>query len=354
MDPNFWPPFVVVVLSGLLLAVMPQLTRPDVFFAVTVQPALRRSEAGRRALRWYRFTSVGSTLAALAGIWLAGRHGAAVPFALLAVALQLFGAIGGFLLARRLVLPHAVAPSATREAVLVGRRTQLPGGWPVQVIPFALIAAAGFVVAARWSALPAEIPTHWGLSGEPDRWVPRSAATVFVPLATSAALCGVFLTLALSILRSRRVRATGAAASRENRFRNLGVLALFVGEMLIALSASRLAVLVLVPPEAAALTLATVITAGTAATILIALFMLRLGQGGSLGETRGADEAPAGDRTPDSVWKWGMFYVNRDDPALIVEKRFGIGYTFNFGHPMAWALLGVLLGAILIVSVVLR
>jgi Family of unknown function (DUF5808) len=30
-----------------------------------------------------------------------------------------------------------------------------------------------------------------------------------------------------------------------------------------------------------------------------------------------------------------MFYVNRQDPALIVEKRFGFGYTLNFGHPAA-------------------
>ena len=38
-----------------------------------------------------------------------------------------------------------------------------------------------------------------------------------------------------------------------------------------------------------------------------------------------------------------MFYVNRDDPAWLVEKRFGVGYTVNFANPRSWIALGVLL-----------
>jgi uncharacterized membrane protein len=36
-----------------------------------------------------------------------------------------------------------------------------------------------------------------------------------------------------------------------------------------------------------------------------------------------------------------MFYVNRDDPSLIVEKRFGVGYTLNFGNWKAILLIAV-------------
>ncbi|MEM0157113.1 MAG: DUF5808 domain-containing protein [Thermoplasmataceae archaeon] len=35
----------------------------------------------------------------------------------------------------------------------------------------------------------------------------------------------------------------------------------------------------------------------------------------------------------DAFWKAGMIYYNRDDPSLIVPKRFGIGYTVNYGNP---------------------
>ena len=38
------------------------------------------------------------------------------------------------------------------------------------------------------------------------------------------------------------------------------------------------------------------------------------------------------------AWHAGIFYVDREDPALFVPKRIGIGYTFNFGNPRAIAL----------------
>jgi len=53
-----------------------------------------------------------------------------------------------------------------------------------------------------------------------------------------------------------------------------------------------------------------------------------------------------GDRSPDRAWKLGMIYFNPDDPALWLEKRFGVGYTLNFGRPMAWVIILGLLGGI--------
>lgn len=53
-----------------------------------------------------------------------------------------------------------------------------------------------------------------------------------------------------------------------------------------------------------------------------------------------------GDRSPDAAWKLGMIYFNPDDPALWLEKRFGVGYTLNFGRPMAWVIvLGLIAGS---------
>ena len=49
-----------------------------------------------------------------------------------------------------------------------------------------------------------------------------------------------------------------------------------------------------------------------------------------------------GDRTDDRYWLLGVFYFKRDDPAVLVEKRFGIGYTVNFARPMSWTIFLVL------------
>ncbi len=49
-------------------------------------------------------------------------------------------------------------------------------------------------------------------------------------------------------------------------------------------------------------------------------------------------------RDDDRYWAGGVFYNNPDDPALFVPKRFGLGWTMNFGHPQArLVLIGMLL-----------
>lgn len=52
--------------------------------------------------------------------------------------------------------------------------------------------------------------------------------------------------------------------------------------------------------------------------------------------------------TGDKCWKWGVFYVNREDSALLVRKRYGIGYTLNFGNLWSWAVLALIIVAIAI------
>ena len=45
---------------------------------------------------------------------------------------------------------------------------------------------------------------------------------------------------------------------------------------------------------------------------------------------------------PEKGWN-GIFYSNSEDPALLVPKRFGIGYTLNFGNRWSWAVLILIL-----------
>ena len=38
-----------------------------------------------------------------------------------------------------------------------------------------------------------------------------------------------------------------------------------------------------------------------------------------------------------------LFYFNRNDPALWVEKRFGICWTVNMANPRSWIVVGAIL-----------
>jgi len=46
-------------------------------------------------------------------------------------------------------------------------------------------------------------------------------------------------------------------------------------------------------------------------------------------------------------YKWGFFYCNKADPRVFVPKRYGLGYTLNFGKPYVTA------GFILILLIIL-
>lgn len=48
-------------------------------------------------------------------------------------------------------------------------------------------------------------------------------------------------------------------------------------------------------------------------------------------------------RDDDENWIWGMFYFNRRDPAFMIEKRVGIGYTVNFANKKSWILFGLII-----------
>jgi uncharacterized membrane protein len=58
-------------------------------------------------------------------------------------------------------------------------------------------------------------------------------------------------------------------------------------------------------------------------------------------------------RDDDRFWVGGLIYVNRDDPAIFVPKRLGLGWTLNFGNRRA-RLAGVLILAMLIAAPVAR
>jgi hypothetical protein len=58
------------------------------------------------------------------------------------------------------------------------------------------------------------------------------------------------------------------------------------------------------------------------------------------------------ERSTDSRhWIGGLIYYNRDDPSLLVEKRVGIGWTFNFAQPIVWAWTALILAAPLLMAV---
>lgn len=66
------------------------------------------------------------------------------------------------------------------------------------------------------------------------------------------------------------------------------------------------------------------------------------GMAANRGASRPAARLLGDDTTPDdhaipadddARWRDGVFYANADDPALVVPKRFGVGWTLSWARP---------------------
>jgi uncharacterized membrane protein len=341
-----------ILLIALLFHFLPQITRTDLFFAVTVQPAFRSSPDAGRALRQFRVAVWVHSLIAL-GMVLVSVLFDFLLLVIVAVVWQIAGACVAFVRARKRVLPHAVTPISNREAALLPRSAGA-AFWLLQLGPFAILAARAAYLRANWQHIPERFPVHWGLDGRPNGWSARSFAGVYGPLLIAAGICLLLVLSSYAIVHwTRHVRSSGDAAVREGRFRRaqLGIITAIA--YLMALTFSELASPL--RSNAQQEPHLTLLLGGTFLLVL-ALFivMFSIGQGGANLARGHADAAPGGvelvigDRTPERYWKAGMFYFNPDDPALLVEKRFGMGYTINFGHRGAWLIVAAFLAVIIL------
>jgi uncharacterized membrane protein len=101
-------------------------------------------------------------------------------------------------------------------------------------------------------------------------------------------------------------------------------------------------------PKYISLTVVVPVIVIIACTLLMSLWT---GQGGSRISIKDGSNSKDRiiDRDDDRYWKFGNIYYNPEDPALFIEKRFGIGWSINFGRPLGIVIvLGILSVAFLV------
>ena len=204
-------------------------------------------------------------------------------------------------------------------------------GLPLQAVPFAILACAALWLARHFYELPERLPIHWNWRGAADGFVGRSGVSVALPLLIGTAVC-----LMLAGFQSGLRRSATAGGMRDATLK-----VLLAGEYFTALICCG----VLAASVTSGRLLKPVLWFVFAAVVGLVVLAARIG--------RGIPREP--ERNP-AAWRAGVFYVDRNDPALFVPKRRGFGYTFNFGHPAAIVLtvatlavpLGIALAALLL------
>ncbi|MGH9737730.1 MAG: DUF5808 domain-containing protein [Candidatus Acidiferrales bacterium] len=332
---------VFMILVGAIEAaifwMLPMWERPSLYFSVTVSPDFRSSDESRKILRRYRILSI--VLITIGGALVAaGVNPRFWPLLIFGIAWLGFAPLVAFQIAREAVMPHAAKPLLAREAELAPRAAHLPGGWLLQAGPFAILLAAAVYLRVHWEQIPEIFPVHWGINGQPNGWSARTPIGVYGPLIMGVAIVAGLSLITYGVLHeSRVIRVPGRASHGRDYPHQVGYF-LSGMEYLLAILLSFVALSPLLgPPNVAFVLIGSIVL-----IVIVNVGAHRLNQ------TRAYPISPElfsgepgifGDGTLDEHWKMGLFYYNPDDPALLVEKRIGIGYTFNFARGMAWIIL---------------
>ena len=311
----------VHVFIGVLLFALPNMTRRELLFAVPVPPDFRESRAGRHAISMFRVTVAAAVLAGLCALLLApaGLLGATTVAA--PIAILLAGGISFYRQNRKLT-PAAVQYVRPREAELTALPDELPRFAWLAAGPFVILAAAARWLYLNWDRIPARFPVHFDIAGHPNRWAERTTKGVYGPLVFAAELCAWFSIMALA----------GWFGSRRSRSRSV----MLGGMIAIAYLMGLLFGLIALQP---ALGIPVWMIVVSPIPILIPLIIVMI--------RKMSEPWEAMDPTPNECWKADIFYYNPNDAALFVEKREGLGYTFNFANRWSWVLL---LGLALVIA----
>jgi uncharacterized membrane protein len=222
----------------------------------------------------------------------------------------------------------------------------------VEALVIVLTIAPFILLAALYNELPDPLPVHFNARFEPDGWAAKSFRSVFAVPLIGLYLQGLFLLIKGGLVQGSAAfpvtagdpwSQTKAEQLRANvalidsiRVIEAVLLAALVGGM-VATAIPRFR------PYGQLAAIAATVAAVSLVVALVYWIVKLVGLKRKIAALP-APASAAADRD-ESNWRGGgLFYYNPNDPALFVEKRIGVGYTFNFANRRAWLYLVYIIG----------
>lgn len=351
---------VLVLLLGAMLAATPWIMPPTECFTVSIPPSAQHDPRIEGYRRSYALTM--GICAALCAVGLAialprimgndpaSPQAAFLSSTIITIATLLPIAVGFVLMlfyrARVQALKEAESwtASAQQAASLVAEEVPQPISLAWNLLHAVLTLVMIAFALAMYDRFPARIPMNVDFSGNVSTYANKSVGVVLFP-AIVVGFMGIIFTIShyFIIISKHPIdpAAPLSSALAYGRFARIQSQLMLVGGLLLSSAiggAFYLSSLGIVPMTVTASSLMVVVVLFVSA---VAIISVKLGQSGArLAAELRSDDALA--RDDDSHWYLGTLYFNRDDPSIIVPKRFGIGWTINHARPAAWALIGVI------------
>lgn len=354
--------WVVYILLLALMWAMPSLMRRTLPFGVRIPSSRANEPVIARELRRYRWRiliagiAIAAFALALANVTRWSGAIIAAPLLLVVVDWVCYFAAHERIMAvkHREQWYEGLRQGAAADTSFRAHPPSYPWGWALPAIG---IWVASLVIGiAVYPRLPDTLVTHYTLDGVANGWAPKSVGSAFSVVIAAAVVTLIIIGSSLLTFRSRQeldVEHPAVSAQQRRVFvRQMAMALCFLAACVnVGMLVVDLMIWNIIAPSSV------VARAGLIAPLVgvvgAIVVMVRVGQSGHRIPTdEASEETGLVNRDDDRYWIAGMIYVNRDDPALLVDKRFGIGWTLNFGHPASWVILLVILALALVPAVI--
>ena len=221
--------------------------------------------------------------------------------------------------------------------------------WVTMLASLLCIAAGVIIVASHWSDIPDPLPVHWNGAMEADSWSEKNIGNVFFSSFVALGMLGLFAIICSFIaLNEASPRSERSVKAHLRNDANLAVTNTGMGVLALLMSVGMAVMQVTGPvPQfqqfnGAAIIAMLILTIGGCIG-LVALLLYKQSQ--LTEQLRGIRFPDEDKESPDNdhLYKWGVIYYNPEDPAVLVDKRFGTGMSFNFARWQAKAFLAIML-----------
>lgn len=356
---------VLTLLAGCFMAATPWLMPPTECFSVTVPPSARNDSRIRRYRKSYALVvgmvavacalSLGFVLSQMLEEGSSSPESQSVLASCVSTATLVPLVVGmGLMLhyrsrVRALKQTEGWSTDGHQAAAVMCEDVPRPISLAWNLLHVVLALAMGTIALTLYDRYPSQIPMSTDFAGHVT-FVPKSSGAVLFPAIFAGYLGLVFAICHAFVIVSKRPidpEAPATSALAYGRFARAQSILLLVGGLLTSAGVGILYTLT-------ALGIVSIVFAATALMVLILTIVIavgivsvRLGQSGAklAAELRPSDRLVKDD---DAQWPLGVFYFNREDPSVVVPKRFGIGWTINCARPAAW----LLVAAIVLVTLV--
>ncbi|MFI3684181.1 DUF1648 domain-containing protein [Vagococcus fluvialis] len=356
---------------GLLMGITPYINRRDIPFGVSIPVTDKTKEVVNAQKKSYLFINLGIAIIINIGIFLYGQFKPNISeeklvylcivslFIMLGISLVSYALKHNELKKYKQTLSlemkqtkKIVVDLSFRDEKLIFPTSYLVG------INLAFVLVTVLLTVFNYQNIPDKLVTQWDFNMNPTTITEKTWGSVMMIPAMQ-----VFITIVMAISNQAYLSAKQqidgknptASSTKSKKFRrqsSLLNLVISILTQLLFVAIQLVTVFESISPKVVMILslVFTILIIG-----LVLWFSLYYGQSGDRLKTIeiNEEEAPKGNIVTgddDENWKLGMFYFNKQDPSFWVEKRMGVGMTFNFAKWQSWAfLIGVIVLPLLLV-----